>query len=145
MDRAAYNDCMRPYMTGSKSKEQRQQDMCIGAKLCTGKAETQEQAVKLCEEAAANPKPPKAKKGRKVCTLKDLEAISVCMAENINLSQLTTKNMHEVFSEALEKCSGASRKKVKSAKQTLETMDPKQIEALETIAKLSKQFEGKQW
>jgi len=63
MDRAAFNSCMRPYMGGKgKSKEERRMNMCIGAKLCTGKAKTEEEALKICNK----PKLPKwAKEGKK--------------------------------------------------------------------------------
>ncbi len=48
MDRQEYNACMSPYMKGSKSKEQRKHDMCIGAKLCSGKASSEQEAEALC-------------------------------------------------------------------------------------------------
>jgi hypothetical protein len=48
-DRAAYNECMRPFITGSgKTKEKRKQDFCVGAKICSGKAGTEEEAAALC-------------------------------------------------------------------------------------------------
>lgn len=47
-NRAAYNDCMRPYITGSKPKEERKRDFCVGAKICSGKAQTREEALTLC-------------------------------------------------------------------------------------------------
>jgi transcription elongation factor Elf1 len=46
--REEYNACMRPYITGSKSKEQRKLDFCIGAKVCSGKAKDREEAEKIC-------------------------------------------------------------------------------------------------
>ncbi len=48
MNREEYNQCMRPYMSGSKTKEEKQHDMCIGAKVCSGKASSAEEAEKLC-------------------------------------------------------------------------------------------------
>lgn len=48
-DRAAYNDCMRPYITGKgKPKEERKLAFCVGAKICAGKAQSEEEATKLC-------------------------------------------------------------------------------------------------
>ena len=39
MNRSEYTACMTPHMQGKgKTKEQRRMDMCVGAKLCTGKA-----------------------------------------------------------------------------------------------------------
>jgi hypothetical protein len=48
MDRKQYNQCMVPFMKGSKPKEQRQFDMCVGAKICSGKAGTEEEAISIC-------------------------------------------------------------------------------------------------
>lgn len=49
MDREAYNQCMKPHMSGKgKSKEERRIGMCVGAKLCTGKASTEEEALRIC-------------------------------------------------------------------------------------------------
>jgi hypothetical protein len=40
---------MRPYITGSgKPKEERQHSFCVGAKRCSGKAKTDEEAAQLC-------------------------------------------------------------------------------------------------
>ena len=146
-NREEYNACMRPYLVGSKPKEQRRLDFCIGAKVCSGKAKTDGEAKKLCDEAAAQPKNPKPeKKGRKVCTLHDLEAISVCVTENVKLSSLTTENMQETFAEALKKCSGAkATTRIISAKKVLETLDPQQLRALELIAQMTKEGETRQW
>ena len=50
-NREEYNACMRPFITGSKPKEQRKRDFCIGAKICSGKAQTEEEAADLCAKA----------------------------------------------------------------------------------------------
>jgi NAD(P)H-hydrate repair Nnr-like enzyme with NAD(P)H-hydrate dehydratase domain len=42
---------MRPYITGSKPKEERKRAFCIGAKRCSGKAATDEEAAQLCASA----------------------------------------------------------------------------------------------
>lgn len=62
MDRQDYNECMKPYISGKgKTKEERQQNFCVGAKICTGKAQNQEEAIQIC----SMPKPPKEPKERK--------------------------------------------------------------------------------
>ena len=62
MDRKAYNDCMRPYISGSgKPKEQRKSDFCVGAKICSGKAQSKEEALTLCANTV--PKWARAPKG----------------------------------------------------------------------------------
>lgn len=53
--RKEYNACIRPYITGSKPKEQRKLDFCVGAKICSGKASSKEEAIQLC----SLPKEPK--------------------------------------------------------------------------------------
>lgn len=55
MDRKDYNACMRPHITGSKPKEERKLAFCVGAKICSGKAKDEEEALKLC----SLPKEPK--------------------------------------------------------------------------------------
>ena len=50
--REEYNGCMRPFITGKgKSKEERKRSFCIGAKLCSGKAENEDQAAELCAKS----------------------------------------------------------------------------------------------
>lgn len=87
--RAEYTTCMVPWMKGGGPD--RKERFCLGAKLCSGKANNQEEAVKLCAEAAANPKPPKARKARGKCTI-DSAALASCVIKLIdnttNVSQL---------------------------------------------------------
>ncbi|KKN28446.1 hypothetical protein LCGC14_0854140 [marine sediment metagenome] len=67
MDRQAYNTCMSPHMKGTGlTKDERRMKMCIGAKLCTGKASTEKEAIALCN-LPKEPKPAStAKKARGV-------------------------------------------------------------------------------
>ena len=62
MDRAAYNKCMSPHMKGGG--EDRKLRFCIGAKLCSGKAKSEEEARKACL-VPKEPKPAKAFKGKR--------------------------------------------------------------------------------
>lgn len=49
MDREKYNACMSPFIRGKdKTKEERQMGFCVGAKLCSGKAKTEEEARAIC-------------------------------------------------------------------------------------------------
>lgn len=54
-NRTEYNNCMRPFITGSKPKEERRQAFCIGAKICSHKAQTEEEALHLCSHATSKP------------------------------------------------------------------------------------------
>ncbi len=148
MDRAKFNECMKPHMTGGGPD--RKLRFCTGAKLCSGKSKSEEEAKAICIEAAKNPKPHnpgKSKRARVACTLKDLGNIAACITAKIDLSTLTQDNMQTVFSEALETCAGGKRekKRITSAQAKLAAMDPQQIKAMETIAVLSQQGEGRKW
>lgn len=55
---------MRPYITGSKPKEQRKLDFCVGAKICSGKAKTGDEAKALCS-LPKEPKPISNKASKK--------------------------------------------------------------------------------
>jgi len=51
MDRAKYNACMSPFIRGKdKTKEERQMGFCVGAKLCSGKAKSEDEARKICNQ-----------------------------------------------------------------------------------------------
>ena len=47
--RQEFNACMGPFIRGKeKTKEERQAGFCIGAKICSGKAKTEEEAKAIC-------------------------------------------------------------------------------------------------
>lgn len=83
MDRAEYNKCMIPYMKGGG--EDRKLRFCVGAKLCSGKAKTEEEAREIC----LIPKPPKEKKTRKS------KKGSSCEDEAIILTQCVVKHLED--------------------------------------------------
>lgn len=59
MDRKQYTACMVPFMKGGGPD--RKLRFCIGAKLCSGKSKTEEEAKKVCL-LPKEPKPAKALK-----------------------------------------------------------------------------------
>ena len=80
--REEYNACMRPYLTGSKPKEQRKLDFCVGAKVCSGHAATEEEAIQVC----SLPKPPKESKEPgepKVRRTRRVKTCIPCLSEGI--------------------------------------------------------------
>lgn len=93
--RKEYTSCIRPYITGSKPKEQRKLDFCVGAKICSGKAKTREEAERICKEAASLPKTAKAKSGKrssgKSCEKEVLE-LSQCMVQHIDMNLASNIN-----------------------------------------------------
>ncbi len=150
MKQEEYRSCMSQHMGGGRlkglSKEDRKIEFCTIAKQCS-KDTPYDEAKRLCAEAVANPKPPKKPKGKKICTLRDLDAITTCVVESIDVSTLTQENRGKVFGDALKKCSGGApaKQRITSAQASIAQMDPKQMKALESIAILSKQAEGRKW
>jgi len=110
MDRKEYNQCMVPFMRGSKPKEQRQFDMCVGAKICSGKAGNEEEAKSIC----LLPKEPKATKVRHAnrgqsCE-KDVANLAQCMisyfeARNLYKQVLNINSVELAIRNALMECS----------------------------------------
>lgn len=94
--REEYNSCMVPYMSGGGPE--RKQRFCIGAKLCSGKASTKEEADRLCAEAAASPKPPKAARARK-CKV-DIHELAACIIKTID-GEPTLTNLSTSLSSCL--------------------------------------------
>jgi len=78
-NREAYNQCLRPFLVGSKPKEQRQLDFCVGAKLCSSKAATKEEAIRIC----SLPKPPKEPGEPKVRRTRRVKTCVPCLAESV--------------------------------------------------------------
>ena len=98
--REEYTACMKPHMTGGGPD--RKERFCVGAKLCSGKAKTKEEATRLCAEAAANPKPAAVggKKSRK-CKIVAPD-MAACIIENLGESEVSLVNL----TTAVSKCTG---------------------------------------
>jgi len=98
---------MRPYITGSKPKEQRKLDFCVGAKICSGKAKDREEAERIC----ALPKPVKPRSPRKrekSCEDNVLE-ITQCMMDYFESNKiyqqiLNVNSVGTAIANALVKC-----------------------------------------
>ena len=58
---------MRPYMVGSKPKEQRKRDFCRGAKICSGKVSTEAEADSLCAVSGTKVKAQKTAPVKNLC------------------------------------------------------------------------------
>lgn len=130
--REEYNACMRPYITGKKPKEQRKLDFCVGAKLCSSKSKTKEEAERLCRQ----PKPPREpkepsgqKRGRgKVCSPQSIETIASCLITHTNFDVAVTDQQ---LRESLSLCMcGKREKKLSKAEQAVMSLDADQREAL---------------
>lgn len=102
MDRANYSSCMTPYMKGlGKTKEQRQRDMCVGAKICSGKASTEAEAEQICiNQPPKEPKPRRSRSGKCVIDPK----MVTCIASNLELAHLTVDNLPARLEAAVAHC-----------------------------------------
>lgn len=99
MDRTKYNTCMRPHIIGSKPKEQRKLDFCVGAKICSGKAKTKEEAELICKEAASLPKPARSsrrKRGTVQSCEREVREVAQCMVDKIDMNLASNINSIEV-------------------------------------------------
>ena len=108
MDRIEYTECMKPHMSGEgKTKEERQRAMCIGAKLCTGKASNKEEANKICESLP--PKQPKQITGKKPrisgSCASDMSTLAECATKYLlEGDEIISTNLITLLTNALYKC-----------------------------------------
>lgn len=134
MDRAAYNKCMKPYITGTgKSQEERRLSFCMGAKVCSGKAGSEEEARQIC--LSEPPKEPKSRKSRKKTEI-DPKAMAECLMSNLP-DAITVDSL----AEAIVGCTGAKMKtstKVRAAE--INTMSPEYQEALNAISAIKADY-----
>lgn len=105
-NREAYNTCMVPFMKGGGPD--RKERFCLGAKLCSGKAANEDEARKLCAEAAAeaaaNPKPKKSQGKRKI----DVAVLATCIIGSLDGSEPTLANLPPIIAS----CTGQKLQKV---------------------------------
>ena len=100
--REDYTACMRPYMTGGGPD--RKTRFCTGAKICSGKAANEKEAVRLCAEAAANPKEPKPRKTRRGKL--NTDTLAACVIKGLDGSAPTLSNLPPI----LVRCTGQNEK-----------------------------------
>lgn len=102
MDRTSYNRCMSPYMKGSKPKEQRQLDFCIGSKVCSQKAKNEEEAKQICL-LPKEPKPFKAKRGNGRDCGREVSELTRCIVSKIDMD-LASESMENAIIGAMMEC-----------------------------------------
>lgn len=96
-DRQEYNQCMRPYITGKKALEQRRLDFCIGAKMCSGKVSSKDEAKEIClaPKPASAVSARKSRNGAKSCQ-RQVEELASCTVQHIDMDQASNINSIEV-------------------------------------------------
>lgn len=107
MDRKQYNTCLLPWMKkDADDQDERRLNFCIGAKLCAGKAESEDEARRVC----LLPKPPKAPTGPKKAATCEKQAMQVteCVVHKITGSYknaaLNINSVGQVIALALMEC-----------------------------------------
>jgi len=111
MNQDKYRNCMRKYMSGEgKSKEERQHDICIGAKICSGKAKTQDEAEYLCSlPREVKPQKQKSDKSGDACE-KEVLKLAHCIAERIDMDLASNINSIEMaIVNAMTECKCGNR------------------------------------
>ena len=99
MDRSAYTTCMITWMKGGGPD--RKSRFCIGAKLCSGKAKSEEEAKQICLSLPAKEPKPRKTSGRGIDPVK----LASCISTNIDLASLTLDNMPARLEAAITHCS----------------------------------------
>jgi hypothetical protein len=125
--REEYNQCMKPYISGQH--KDRKLSFCAGAKICTGKASTIEEAEKICRELP--PKEPRIRKTRltaNTCSTQSIDTITNCLVTHINFN---ASDMNKELRDNLARCMcGRKEKKVNKAEQAILALDPEQRRSL---------------
>ena len=113
--RDAYNQCMSPYMKGGG--EDRKLRFCVGAKLCSGKAASAEEAKSLCLSEPPKEKPTGSAGGKR-CS-KSMAELSACAIHKIDWDSITQATFEEHLTAALQECSCRPAKKIITAPKVL--------------------------
>lgn len=95
--RQEYAQCIGRGMQGKQlSKEERKLEFCVVAKLCSNKSPNREEALRVCKLPKAT-KEPKGKRQRKPQSCeKEVQRLSRCMAENIDMDLASNINSVEM-------------------------------------------------
>ena len=86
MDRAEYNKCLSPWIKGKGiDQEERKTRFCVGAKICSGKAKDEKEAVILCNLPKPEKEPKTTKQGgSKVNCEADMSKLATCIVGKIS-------------------------------------------------------------
>ena len=121
MSREEYNSCMRKYISGAgKTPEDRKSSFCIGAKICTGKAQNEVEALKLCQQAQADklnePDKNKIKRGRRSL---DSGKIAECLWQKLDSGDYSIKDLTAWIADCSKQTGGPKIKAPETKKKWL--------------------------
>lgn len=138
MDRAQYNECMVPYMKGGGAD--RKLRFCTGAKLCSGKASTEEQARQICLAEPPKEKKPSKRRTKASCPA-EMSALADCVITKVTREDFTRDRL----SEALQMCACGTVKKRSRAEKVESELTPEQKEALSMIGQITSDYADTKW
>ena len=143
MPQEEYRSCMTKKMGGGRlkglSKEDRRIEFCSIAKECS-KGLPYEEARTICvasvAEAAANPKPPKARKTRGACKI-DSDALASCILKGVEVEGISQADLPAIISnctrQKIEKTQTRERFIKKCFKENAITGDIKEAQKLRSF------------
>lgn len=139
-DRTAYNTCMKPYMQGSG--EDKRLSFCVGAKICSGKAASEDQARQIC--LTEPHKEPKPRKSKLACGTQ-METLANCVVGKLTPEVLgSSKKLNSILTDILQECQCGKITRTPKKKRAIEEVSPEELEALEAINAISGIFGEKE-
>lgn len=131
MDRTAYNDCMKPWMSGQRGGNLPQQSrFCVGAKLCSGKASSEEEALQICQTTASHEKAPRRTKKNRC--IEDAHSVAECLINKLATGKEIT---FEAMEEAVLTC--VCKHKKTRMQKAVENLSEEEMDALAQVALIS--------
>ena len=142
MDRQKYNSCMAPFMKGGG--EDRKLRFCVGAKLCSGKSKTEEEARQICLTQPPKEAKPRKRKAGANCA-QDMATLANCVITAISPQQLTPENFQRVLTETLQQCGCSKVTKPTRMERAMAEITPEHMEALSVVGKITEDYKDTKW
>jgi hypothetical protein len=126
-----YTDCMKPWMQGPKELAPGASAMCVGAKMCTGKAKNQQEAIQICQET---PQKPATKKGmtKGAKCVANLDEYVECLLSKMDFNSGDLKG--ELRKSVADCFCGRAATKKEKARKVLEAIPEEALQALASIS-----------
>ena len=127
-----YTSCMSKWMKGPKELAPGVTAMCAGAKLCTHKAKSQDEAIQMCLNEPHKVAAVRVTRGAKC--MDNIDSVVECLIAKVNWQG----DLRDELSKAISLCvCGKKLKKEKEKTEKIkkvEDLDPETLEALSTLA-----------
>lgn len=111
---STYTECMKPYMAGGGPD--RRLRFCVGAKLCSGKADNEASAKELClsQPAKVSSGTAGGKAPSRSCTV-SMASLAACAISKIDWDVITQETFEEHLTKVLQECSCRPKKVAKTS------------------------------